>query len=127
MNVKTLLKSIIGTVAIYGVLLAFIFIFRDIVDFLVHFSILVGAFIACSIAAGLLFKGKIYAWVWTVASVLFVSFIWNWNLEFIAGMWRFLMPLLIPFLLVKAIFISINEKKELSAQIGTTEKETRSD
>ena len=119
MNKKTLLKSIIGTVVIYGVLLALIFIFRDIIDFLVNFSILVGAFVVCSIAAGLLFKGKIYAWVWTVVSVLFVSFMWNWDVEFIAGMLLFLTPLLIPFLIVKAIFLSNKEEKELSAQTGT--------
>lgn len=114
MNKKTLLKSIIGTVGLYPVLVAFIVIFRVIVDFLVHFSILVGAFIACSIAAGLLFKGKIYAWVWTVATVIFHVVI----IILISGgidvesiftyVWFVVAPLLIPFFVVKPIFVSIN-------------------
>lgn len=128
MNKKTLLKSIIGTVGIYLVLIAFIFIFRDIVDFLVHFSILVGAFVACSIAAGLLFKGKIYVWVWTAASIIFMFVFSGGNLEFILmGVWYILAPLAVPFLIIKSIFISKIDELEHPVKVETAEKETRSD
>lgn len=122
MNRKTLLKSIIGTVVIYGVLLAFLFIFRNIIDFLVYLPVLIGAFVACSIAAGLLFKGKIYAWVWTAASAIFYAVFWlhpagERKFEFIL-LWSVIVlaPLLIPFFIVKSIFISITLQEQEGAR-----------
>lgn len=117
MNKKRLLKSIIGTVVIYGVLLAFIFIFRDIIDFLVYLPVLIAAFAACSIAAGLLFKGEIYAAVWSAATAIFYVALWGfYDFEwFILGLGIILAPLFIPFFIIKAGFwLKEEEKKEKS-------------
>lgn len=129
MNKKTFLKSLIGTVAIYGVLLAFLFILSKTIYLgLGELWIFVVSFVVCSIAAGLLFKGQIYAWVWSAATLIlfvvicglpsggdFESIIW--------GVCLFLAPLLIPFLIVKSIFVSINlQEKEQSSEGGMTEK-----
>lgn len=122
MNKKRLLKSIIGTVAIYGVLVAFLFILGKTVYLgLGELWVFPVSFVVCSIAAGILFKGQIYAWVWSAAAVIFVCAVCYGQLEFILtlGVPFVLMPLTIPFLIVKSIFISINEKKELAAQTGT--------
>lgn len=131
MNKKRLLKSIIGTVAIYGVLLAFHFILSKMFNLGLGewLWISIVSLVACSIAAGMLFKGELYAAVWSVATVIFVCAVCYGQLEFILtlGVPFILIPLLIPFLITKAIFISINEKKELSAQTGTTENETHPD
>lgn len=117
MNKKRLLKSIIGTVVIYGVLLAFIFIFREIIDFLVYLPVLIGAFAACSIAAGLLFKGELYAAVWSAGTIIFfVAVFWapsGWDLEsFLMAALMVLAPLLIPFFIVKSIFVSIKLQEQ---------------
>lgn len=114
MNKKRLIKSIIGTVVIYGVLLAFIFIFRDIIDFLVYLPVFIGALAVDSIAAGLLFKGQIYAWVWTAATVIFYVALWGfYNFEwFILGLGIILAPLFIPFFIIKAGFWLFKEEKK---------------
>lgn len=113
MKKKTLLKSLIGTVGIYLVLMAFILIFRDKIDFLVYLPVYIGTFAACSIAAGLLFKGQIYAWMWLAATVIFYVAMWGLELEgLFTGTVLFLYPLLIPFFIVKAIFLSIKEEKK---------------
>lgn len=113
-NKKALLKNIIGTVGIYLVLIASILILRNFLDILVHYIVYCGLLIACSIAAGVLFKGKIYARAWSAASVIFTSIMCEWHLEFIItiGVPFILMPLLIPFLIARAIVLSINEEKE---------------
>ncbi|MDE6726967.1 MAG: hypothetical protein K2J80_03385 [Oscillospiraceae bacterium] len=112
MNKKLFLKSIIGTVGIYLFLIAFVFILSNFLDALVYLPIYEGVLIACSIAAGLLFKGQIYAWVWTAATVIIFVVICaapsGWDFEsIIAGVGLFLVPLLIPFLIVKSVFVSI--------------------
>lgn len=129
MNKKRLLKSIIGTVAIYGVLVAFLFILSKTINLglgeLWIFPVLCAV---CSVTAGLLFKGKLYAAVWSAASVIFMSFMLNWDYSVIGvGIVLFLAPLLFPFLIAKAIALSINEEKELSAQTGATETETQTE
>lgn len=114
MNKKTLLKSIIGTVGIYMLLIAFFIIFRNILDVLVYLPIYVAVFAACSIAAGLLFKGQIYVWVWTAVTVILFVVVWwpiSWDFIFYeAGVT--LAPLLIPFLIVKSIFVSIKLQEQ---------------
>lgn len=123
MNKKSLLKSIIGTVVIYLFLTAFIVIAPQIVDILSYYGVYLCVFVACSIAAGLLFKGKLYAAVWSAASVIYVSAVCEWDFEFILtlGVLCGLLPLLIPFFITKMIVLSINEDKELSMQTQTTE------
>lgn len=130
MNKKTLLKSIIGTVGIFLVLIASVFLLRNYFDVLGDYIIYCGVLIACSIAAGLLFKGKLYAWVWLSASIIFTSFICAWDFEAIItlGLPCVLMPLTVPYLIVKSIVLSVNEEKELSAKAETvTENETHLD
>lgn len=117
MNKKRLLKSIIGTVAIYGVLVALLFIFSNIVDLLVYMWIYEGVLIACSIAAGLLFKGELYAAVWSAGTIIFfVAVFWapsGWDLEsFLMAALMVLAPLLIPFFIVKSIFVSIKLQEQ---------------
>ena len=115
MNKKTLLKSILGTLGIFLVLVAFIFIFilPDIIDVLGDYPVCCGVMIGCSVAAGLLFKGKIYAWVWSAASVIFLVAIMGGYLPLIiVGVWYVLAPLIIPFLIVKAIFLSFESGEE---------------
>lgn len=120
-NKKALLKNIIGTVGIYLVLIASVFILENFFDVLADYIIYCGLLIACSIAAGVLFKGQIYAKVWSAAAIIFMSIMCDWHVGFVItlGVPFILAPLTIPFLIVKSIFISKNEKNELAAQTGT--------
>lgn len=103
MDKKRLLKSILGTLGIYLLLVAFLFIFSNFLDSLVYYWVYCGVLIACSITAGLLFKGQIYPWVWSAATVIFfVVFLGPAILEgFFIGVIFILLPLLIPFFIVK--------------------------
>lgn len=120
-NKKALLKNIIGTAGIYLVLIASVFILENFFDVLADYIIYCGLLIACSIAAGVLFKGQIYAKVWSAAAIIFMSIMCDWHVGFVItlGVPFILAPLTIPFLIVKSIFISKNEKNELAAQTGT--------
>ncbi|MDE6733066.1 MAG: hypothetical protein K2J77_09355 [Oscillospiraceae bacterium] len=111
MNKKRLLKSMIGTVAIYGVLVAVIFFSGYILqlDVLVDYYFYLGVLIVCSIVAGLLFKGEMYAAVWSAASVIFCAVISGFDLLGIMLVsWYVLAPLLIPFFIAKALSWSWN-------------------
>lgn len=112
-NKKALVQTIIGTVGIYLVLIASIFILRNFFDVLAHYIVYCGVLIACSIAAGVLFKGKMYVRVWSAASIIFTSIMCDWHLGFTITIGLYILaPLLIPRLIVKAIIITINEEWE---------------
>lgn len=130
MNKKRLLKSIIGTVAIYGVLLALLFIFRYIDDLGVYLYVHFVTLSVCSITAGLLFKGKLYATVWSAATVIFFFAICvvqsGWDFEsFMGAVILFLIPLLIPFLFARFCITVRSWEKERASEGGTIEKETQ--
>ncbi len=118
MNKKRLLKSIIGTVVIYGVLYAFLYLLGN----MTHIGL--GALLwingvscaVCSIVAGLLFKGEMYAAVWAAGAMIFFTVAWSWDFEvFMTGLVLYLLPLLIPFFIVKSIFMDIKEDKKAKA------------
>lgn len=121
MNRKRLIKSIIGTVAIYGVLVAFLFLLSKTVNLgLGELWVEPVSCVVCSIVAGLLFKGEIYAAVWSAGAVIFCAVIPNgWDFSVVIGMLMlFLAPLLIPFFIVKSVFLSrkLEEKEKAGAE-----------
>lgn len=117
MNKERLLKSIIGTVAIYGVLVAFLYLINQIFNLgLGDLWIEPVTCAVCSIAAGLLLKGELYAAVWAAGAVIFCavitvisSFSQGWDFSsFMLMLVFYSAPLLIPFFIAKAVRWSWN-------------------
>ena len=114
MDKKRLLKSILATLGIYLFLVAFLFIFSNFLDSLVYYWVYCGVLIACSITAGLLFKGQIYPWVWSAATVIFFAvFLGPAILEgFFIGLIFILLPLLIPFFIARCWIYALSQERE---------------
>lgn len=124
MNWKRLIKSVIGTGAIYGVLVAFLFLLSKTGNLgLGELWVFPVSCVVCSIVAGLLFKGELYAAVWLAATAVFFAVMWgfptDWNFEtFGIAFLLLLAPLLFPFFIAKSVFLSrkLEDKEKAGAE-----------